>query len=60
MPCCWLPEPIADAFGAGRVRDVTLLNELMLIHRKALDVVSAWLADETQERWSSLILSWWR
>lgn len=44
-----LPEPIADAFGAGRVRDVTLVNELLLIYRKAPDVVSAWLADELQE-----------
>jgi ParB family chromosome partitioning protein len=44
-----LPEPIAHVFSIGRVRDVTLVNELLLIYRKAPDEVAAWLTDETQE-----------
>lgn len=44
-----LPDPIAGAFSIGRVRDVTLVNELIYIHRKAPIEVSTWLADESQE-----------
>ncbi|OEZ96185.1 ParB/RepB/Spo0J family partition protein [Duganella sp. HH101] len=44
-----LPEAIAAAFNTGRVRDVTLVNELIFVHRKAPADVSVWLADETQE-----------
>lgn len=44
-----LPYPVASAFSIGRVRDVTLINELIYIHRKYPDEVTAWLADESQE-----------
>jgi ParB family chromosome partitioning protein len=44
-----LPDAIAGVFNAGRVRDVTLVNELIFVHRKAPAEVAAWLADDTQE-----------
>jgi ParB family chromosome partitioning protein len=44
-----LPEAVAAAFSGGRVRDVTLVNELVFVHRKAPADVAAWLSDETQE-----------
>lgn len=44
-----LPDAIASVFNTGRVRDVTLLNELIFVHRKAPAAVAAWLADEAQE-----------
>jgi ParB family chromosome partitioning protein len=44
-----LPDPIAAAFNTGRVRDVTLVNELIHVHRKAPAELAVWLADETQE-----------
>ena len=44
-----LPEPLARAFGAGRVRDVTLVNELLAAHRQRPDLVGQWLNDEQQE-----------
>jgi ParB family transcriptional regulator, chromosome partitioning protein len=44
-----LPEPIADVFNSGRCRDVTLINELVTVHKKKPAEVSEWLADETQE-----------
>ncbi len=44
-----LPDAIAGAFSAGRVRDVTLVNELVFVHRKSPSEVADWLADETQE-----------
>jgi ParB family chromosome partitioning protein len=44
-----LPDSIAHAFSSGRVRDVTLVSELLFIHRKAPEVVASWLADESQD-----------
>ncbi|KQV79929.1 hypothetical protein ASD15_18185 [Massilia sp. Root351] len=44
-----LPGTIADAFSGGRVRDVTLVNELVFVYRKSPADVAAWLSDETQE-----------
>jgi ParB family chromosome partitioning protein len=44
-----LPDTIAGVFSGGRVRDVTLVNELVFVHRKSPGDVAAWLADETQE-----------
>ena len=44
-----LPESIAAAFNAGRVRDVTLVGELLLAHKAAPQVVAAWLTDPQQE-----------
>lgn len=39
-----LPEPVADAFHAGRVRDVTLANELARAYRENPQAVEAALA----------------
>ena len=44
-----LPEPIADAFNAGRTNDVTVINELVTSYRKQPKEVNAWLQEETQE-----------
>ena len=44
-----LPEPIAEGFNAGRVRDVTLVNELVSAWRIQPDTVSGWLAEPGQE-----------
>lgn len=44
-----LPDPIADAFNAGRVRDVTTINELVLLYKKMPREIRAWLDDPTQE-----------
>lgn len=44
-----LPEAVAGVFNAGRVRDVTLVNELAHLHRKAPGEVAGWLADDAQE-----------
>jgi ParB family chromosome partitioning protein len=44
-----LPEPIATAFAAGRVKDVTVINELVTIHKKWPRDVVTWLARESQE-----------
>jgi ParB family chromosome partitioning protein len=44
-----LPEPIAGAFNADRVRDVTVVNELVTAYRKKPKEVEAWLDDEEQE-----------
>lgn len=44
-----LPEPIADAFNTGRVRDVTVVNELVTAYKKKPSEVEAWLDDEEQE-----------
>lgn len=44
-----LPEPIADVFNSGRCRDVTLINELVTVHKKKPGEVTEWLSDETQE-----------
>ncbi len=44
-----LPEPIAAAFSTGRVNDVTVINELVTIHKKWPRDLVAWLADGGQE-----------
>jgi ParB family chromosome partitioning protein len=44
-----LPEPIAQAFNSGRVRDVTVVNELVTAFKKKPDEVSIWLGNESQE-----------
>ncbi len=44
-----LPDPIAEAFNAGRVKDVTVVNELVTAYKKNPDEVTAWLDDDSQE-----------
>ena len=44
-----LPDPIAEAFNSGRVKDVTLINELVTAYKKAPEEVTDWLEDDTQE-----------
>jgi len=44
-----LPEPIAEAFNSGRVKDVTVINELVTAYKKNPGEVSVWLADDSQE-----------
>lgn len=44
-----LPDPIAEAFNSGRVKDVTLINELVTAHKNAPEEVTDWLEDDTQE-----------
>lgn len=44
-----LPEPLAQAFNTGRVRDVTVVNELMTAYKKTPQDVTAWLGDANQE-----------
>lgn len=44
-----LPDVIANAFNSGRARDVTVVNELLLAHKKNAREVGAWLRDESQE-----------
>jgi len=40
-----LPEPIAQAFNAGRARDVTVVNELVTAMKKNPREVTEWLED---------------
>jgi ParB family chromosome partitioning protein len=44
-----LPEPIAEAFQAGRTNDVTLINELTKAYKDNDDAVTAWLSDDDQD-----------
>lgn len=44
-----LPEPIAEAFNTGRVRDVTLVNELVSVYKVEPETVGGWLAEPGQE-----------
>lgn len=44
-----LPEPLAQVFNSGRVRDVTVVNELMTAYKKTPQDVTAWLGDANQE-----------
>lgn len=44
-----LPEPLAQVFNSGRVRDVTVVNELMTAYKKTPQDVTAWLGDAHQE-----------
>ena len=41
-----LPEPIAKAFQSGRCKDVTLIYDLVGLHKKHSEGVARWLADE--------------
>ena len=44
-----LPEPIAKAFQSGRCKDVTLIYDLVGLHKKHSEGVARWLADADQE-----------
>lgn len=44
-----LPDAIAAAFNTGRVKDVTVVNELVTAFKKKPEDVSSWLAQEDQE-----------
>ena len=44
-----LPDVIAAAFQSGKVKDVTVVNELLIIYKKYAGAVSEWLRDERQE-----------
>jgi ParB family chromosome partitioning protein len=44
-----LPDPIAQAFNSSRVRDVTLVNELITAFKKKPLEVTHWLEDKHQE-----------
>lgn len=44
-----LPEPIADAFSAGRLQDVTAINDIVKLYKRHPDDITGWLADEAQE-----------
>ncbi|WP_322075516.1 transcriptional repressor gene korB [Burkholderia cenocepacia] len=44
-----LPDSIAEAFSSDRVRDVTVINELVKAYKKKPAEVEGWLADEEQE-----------
>ena len=44
-----LPDPIAEAFNSGRVKDVTVVNELVTAFKKKPLEVTDWLEDENQE-----------
>ena len=44
-----LPAPIAAAFSSGRVRDVTVISELVRAYKSDRIAVTDWLRDEDQE-----------
>lgn len=44
-----LPEPVAEAFNCGRVRDVIILNEMVSAWREAPDKLRDWLNNPRQE-----------
>ncbi len=44
-----LPELIADVFYTGRCKDVTIINELVMLNKKHPQEVQGWLLDETLE-----------
>jgi len=44
-----LPGPVADAFASERVRDVTIINELVTVFKKHPSDVVEWLEDVEQE-----------
>ncbi|MDD5112912.1 MAG: ParB/RepB/Spo0J family partition protein [Methylobacter sp.] len=44
-----LPDPIAEAFNSGQVKDVTVVNELVTAYKKRPQEVSDWLDDDGQE-----------
>lgn len=44
-----LPDPVAKAFNSSRVKDVTLVNELVTAFKKKPLEVTNWLDDKSQE-----------
>ncbi len=44
-----LPDVINDAFVSGRVNDVTVVNELVKLHKSEPECVEDWMSDETQD-----------
>lgn len=44
-----LPSLIAEAFHSGRIKDVTVVNELVIAYKKNAVRVAAWLAEPRQE-----------
>jgi ParB family transcriptional regulator, chromosome partitioning protein len=44
-----LPEPIADVYYSGRCKDVTIINELVMLNKKHPQELQGWLLDETLE-----------
>lgn len=44
-----LPDAIAQAFNSGRVKDVTVVNELVTAFKKNSQEVDIWVNDENQE-----------
>jgi len=44
-----LPDSIADVFNSGRCKDVTIINELVMLYKKNPNEVNNWLHDETIE-----------
>jgi ParB family chromosome partitioning protein len=44
-----LPGPIAEVFNSGRVKDVTVINELVTVFKKKSEEVTDWLDDQNQE-----------
>jgi ParB family transcriptional regulator, chromosome partitioning protein len=44
-----LPDTIAHAFNSGRVKDVTVINELVTAYKKKPQEITDWLGDEDQE-----------
>ena len=44
-----LPDPIAEVFNSGQVKDVTVVNELVTAYKKKPQEVSDWLDDDSQE-----------
>lgn len=44
-----LPPVIEAAFDSGRIADITVVNELVTVHKKAPEEVTEWLEDDSQE-----------
>ncbi len=44
-----LPEPIAEVYYSGRCKDVTIINELVMLNKKHPQELQGWLLDETLE-----------
>jgi ParB family chromosome partitioning protein len=44
-----LPDPIADAFNAGRAKDVTVVSELLTAFKRNASEVEDWLAADNRE-----------
>lgn len=44
-----LPDSVAAAMSSGRVNDVTIINDLVSMHRRWPDEVAAWLSTQGQE-----------